>query len=91
MSGGALTLRVDGLDELAAEIAERTASIGRPPGPSFRGHLTIARLRRGVRPPRLAPFEGAEFAVHDVALIRSTLGRDHARYETMHTWPTRAR
>jgi 2'-5' RNA ligase len=87
MSGGAIALLVDGLDQLAAVVIERAAGIGRPPGPSFRGHLTIARLKRGTRRPPVVPaLSQLEFDVGELALIRSTLGADRAHYETIHTW-----
>jgi 2'-5' RNA ligase len=88
LSGGAVALLVDGLDQLAAVVIDRTGDVGRPPGPSFRGHLTIARLRRGTRrAPSLPVMPQLQFDVGDVALIRSTLGADRARYETVRRWP----
>jgi 2'-5' RNA ligase len=88
MSGGAVALLVGGLDQLAAAVIERTAGVGPPPGPSFRGHLTIARLKQGTRrPPPLPVMPQLQFDVGEVALIRSTLGADRARYETVNRWP----
>src|SRR5262245_39287830 len=48
----ALVVPVQGLDELAAAVAEATAALGDPPRRRFVGHLTVARL--GRRATRLA-------------------------------------
>lgn len=84
---GVLVVPVAGLDRLAAAVAD-------PPeiravadaGLRFRGHVTLARARRGgdVRPlagGRVA----ARFGVGSVALVRSTPGGGGHRYEVVHT------
>ncbi len=44
--GRALVCDVDGLDELASALCERTHSVGEPPDPrGFQGHLTVGRPR----------------------------------------------
>ena len=43
---GAVVVPVSGLDALAAAVGDATGDLGKPAGP-FRGHLTLARLRRG--------------------------------------------
>jgi RNA 2',3'-cyclic 3'-phosphodiesterase len=80
-----ICLPVAGLDELAQAVEEATAGFGQPPDDRrFRGHLTLARLRRGVRPSGLggARFED-RFPVTDVRLIRSHQGEGGPRYEDL--------
>ena len=62
--------------------------IGEPPRPRFRGHLTLARTRGNATPSLLGhPFE-ATFAIREVAVVRSDLTAEGARYETVATVPT---
>lgn len=80
---GVLHVPVSGLDELGAEVVERTASLGRPPDDRpFRGHLTLARL--AGRPPKgvVGQPVSASFTVDAVHVVSSHLGGDAARYET---------
>jgi 2'-5' RNA ligase len=87
--GPQLVVPVDGVDELAAAVHAATDGIGDPPRPQFRGHLTVARTRRNAISSMLGhPFE-AELAISEVALVRSELTPDGARYETLMTVPTR--
>jgi 2'-5' RNA ligase len=80
---------VEGVDELAAEVARVTALIGEPVRPQFLGHLTLARLARGATPPPIVgAYVAAEWPVHEVALVRSRLGPEGSRYDTLATWPT---
>jgi 2'-5' RNA ligase len=84
-----ICLPVAGLDELAQAVEEATAGFGQPPDDRrFRGHLTLARLRRRARPTGmvLRPFED-RFAVTDVRLIRSHQGNGGSRYEDLHVVP----
>jgi RNA 2',3'-cyclic 3'-phosphodiesterase len=84
-----LVIPVAGLDDLAASVVAATSALGRPPEDrAFRGHLTLARARRGasVRGParRLADDEvAATFPVGEVRLVRSRLGPDGARYDDL--------
>jgi RNA 2',3'-cyclic 3'-phosphodiesterase len=83
-----LVLPVGGLDPLAAAVAAATAGMGQDDPRPFRGHLTLARRRRGGPPlSRLAGRPearlGAAFEVTSVALVRSHLDRAGARYETL--------
>jgi 2'-5' RNA ligase len=80
---------VSGLEELAAATVAATASVGRPPDPRpFHGHVTLARARdrRGVD---LRPLSGValagRWAVGEVVLVSSRLGRGPARYEVVDT------
>lgn len=82
---GVVMVPVAGLDALAAGVVAATAGLGRPPeARAFRGHLTLARSRRG----RVGDLTGEEvdlpFPVEDVRLVRSHLGREVARYEVVH-------
>jgi 2'-5' RNA ligase len=90
---------VSGLDALATAVVGASAHLGQPPDPRpFRGHVTLARVRRrgggGGRTGRsalrtaLAGVIGAEIAaswpVEEVALVRSRLDSDRPRYEDLH-------
>lgn len=82
---GVVMVPVDGLDALAAAVAEATAGFGRPPeARAFQGHLTLARSRRG----RVGDVVGEEvdlrFPVEDVRLVRSHQGREGTRHEVLH-------
>lgn len=58
---GVLCLPAHGLDDLAEAVAVATARVGRPPERRpFRGHLTLARVRAGRRPPPLGPAGGSD-------------------------------
>jgi 2'-5' RNA ligase len=92
LSRQVVALPVAGLDDLAAAVVEATGRLGRPPEDRpFRGHLTLARLSPSARGSarRLAgeivgcPVS-ARFAVSDVWLVRSHLGRAGARYEDVY-------
>jgi 2'-5' RNA ligase len=92
LSRQVVALPVAGLDDLAAAVVEATATLGRPPEDRpFRGHITLARLSRPGRGSarRLAadivgrPLS-ARFAVTDVRVVRSHLGRAGARYEDVY-------
>jgi 2'-5' RNA ligase len=85
----ALVVPVQGLDSLARTVNARTAHIGEPPRKRFIGHLTIARVKPRVPMPRtIGALVSAAFDVDEIALVRSRLDPDGARYETIQTWPT---
>jgi RNA 2',3'-cyclic 3'-phosphodiesterase len=89
LGGGQLVVPVAGVDDLAASLgAACAAALGRPPeARPFRGHLTLARARRGGDVPRSLqgiPLEAA-WDVDEIALVRSHLGGGPARYETLST------
>jgi 2'-5' RNA ligase len=87
----ALVIPADGLDGLAAAVTARTASIGQAPRKRFMGHLTLARIKpHAAMPPALGAYLTAEFDVEEIALVRSRLHPDGARYETLDTWPVGA-
>jgi 2'-5' RNA ligase len=90
----ALVLDVSGLDALAAAVHEATAGLGPPAEHRFRGHLTVARVRREPRDVertladtvRLAT--PVAFTVTDVALVASRTLPSGAEYTTIGRWPT---
>ena len=83
----ALVVPVAGLDELAAEIGRRTTGLGdQPEGRPFRGHVTVARLRRRTPPPREWDPVDLSFEVVEVELISSTLTDQGAVHRTLSTW-----
>lgn len=79
---------VTGVDHLAAAVVRATVGLGEPPRHSFRGHLTVARLRRGAT-SRLPgePIAGS-FVVDEVALVESTLSDSGSRYEAVARFST---
>jgi RNA 2',3'-cyclic 3'-phosphodiesterase len=75
LGAGALVVPVSGLDEVAAAVA---AAVGRYGGDDrpFRGHLTVARRRRGApAPDRTVMPTGGTWVVGEVLLVRSELGK----------------
>ena len=80
---------VSGLDELAAAVAAALAGSGRPPEPhAFRGHLTIARVRRRGPCSALGRHLSATFPVTEVVLVNSMLTDAGPVYERVATFPT---
>lgn len=90
LSGRALAIDVNGLDELASAVTDATSSVGEPPPKRrYRAHLTIARLKGAPRLPRaMGASVGGAFEVDSVALVRSRLEPEGARYDTVGEWPT---
>jgi 2'-5' RNA ligase len=82
---------VNGIDALSAAVVEATAGIGSlNPRPTFTGHITVARVKRGAIVRKVVGMLcQAEFEVDEVALVESRLHPDGARYATVTTWPTR--
>jgi 2'-5' RNA ligase len=82
---------VNGIDPLSAAVVEATAGLGSlDPRPTFTGHITIARVKRGAIVRKVVGMLcQAEFDVDEVALVESRLHPDGARYATVATWPTR--
>lgn len=68
-----LALPVDGLDDLARVVDPTPA---RP----FRGHLTLARSRRGSLPKGVRLLSGASWVVGEVTLVSSRLLPTGAEY-----------
>jgi len=90
LGAAALVVPVTGLDELAAAVG---AAVGRYGGEDrpFRGHLTLARIRRGSPPPAVAgPAAPVRWRVGEVELVRSELGKGdggRARHSVVATVP----
>ena len=83
----AVVVPVSGLDALAAAVRDATGDLGEPAGP-FRGHLTLARLRRGTRRDDLVGRPvGGSFDVDEVLLVDSTLGQHGPDYAVVGRWP----
>jgi 2'-5' RNA ligase len=91
MGRNSLVVPVDGVDALAEVVRRRV--FDEPPQQPFRGHLTVGRSI-GKRPISgrskpgqvLAPIA---FAVEEIALVRSTLSPEGARYDTVSTFACR--
>ena len=75
---------VAGLDDLAAAVLDASADIGPAPHPEgFRGHLTLARRKGGGATSADGSAMAARFAVDEIALVRSDLHPDGARYTSV--------
>jgi len=86
----ALAIPVAGIETLATQTRNATKGLVRPDRRPFVGHLTVARLGRRARPTRiLGQMFNADFPVHEVSLISSTLTDAGSEYETLATWHTR--
>jgi 2'-5' RNA ligase len=82
----ALVIPVTGLDTMAKTVGDAVGDLGKPAGP-FRGHLTLARLRRGTRRDALIGHRiDGSFAVDEVLLVDSTLGRRGPDYTVVGRW-----
>lgn len=82
---GAVVVPVAGLEDLAAGVTAATAALGaRPEARRFRGHVTLARVRRGPVRDLVGEEVAASFPVREVVVLRSHLGRGGARYEALH-------
>ena len=80
---------VSGLDDLAATVVEATTGLGTLDArPTFTGHITIARVKRGAIVGKVVGMLcGASFEVGDVALVESRLRPTGSEYTTLATWP----
>ena len=81
-----LVAPVGGLDALAAAVWAAQPDLGAAPhADGFRGHLTVARQRGGGSTPADGAPLAARFVVDEIALVRSALHADGARYTTVTT------
>ena len=82
---GVLVAPVSGLDDLAGAVAEATGRLGQPEPRPFSGHVTLARGRgRRPVPPSLAGQAlSAGWDVGELALVRSRIDGNGARYDTL--------
>jgi RNA 2',3'-cyclic 3'-phosphodiesterase len=76
-------LPVGGLEELAAAVHAATAAFGEEEHRPYRGHLTLARVKRGSAAELAGEGFDAEAPVEHVELLRSRLHPDGARYERL--------
>jgi 2'-5' RNA ligase len=87
-----LVAPVTGADDLAASVAQAAGGHTIEDARPFRAHLTLARVRRGKVAPRglAGPPLDASWVADRVSVVRSHLGADGARYETVAEIPLRA-
>ena len=91
--GRVLHVPVEGLDPVATAVVNATADLGKPPEDRpFAGHLTLARVAKGVRVD-LRPLVGepvsGRWPVEEVTLVESRLSPAGARYEVIERHPLR--
>jgi RNA 2',3'-cyclic 3'-phosphodiesterase len=86
---GVVMVPVGGVDELAVAVVAATGALGTPPDPRpFRGHVTLARRRRGGVGAVVGEPVAARFPVTDLRLVRSTqAGPGGPRYDDVHVRP----
>jgi 2'-5' RNA ligase len=84
-----LCIPVAGLEDVAAAVVAATAGIGEPPPERpFRGHVTLARAKRGVDVRVLAGQSfAAEWPVSEVTLVASETRASGARYRVVAGYP----
>jgi len=86
-----LVVPVSGVDSLAEAVRARV--FDEPPSQPFRGHLTVGRSigRRPISGKSKSGhvLEPVAFAVDEIALVRSTLSPEGARYDTVSTFACR--
>jgi 2'-5' RNA ligase len=89
LGGRNLVVPVTGLDELATVVTATTCHLGRPPdGRPFRGHITLARLKRGADQVSVSVPVDDHFDADAVVLVRSDLSSRGATYHRLRQWPT---
>lgn len=86
LGAGVVCVPVAGLDDVAGAVVRATSGFGKPPEDRpFRGHLTLARVRRGSGSARRLggePFS-ASWRVTSAEVVRSHLHPAGARYEVV--------
>jgi 2'-5' RNA ligase len=86
----------EALGQLAMSVSAGARRAGAPPDEKlrFRPHVTLARCRlpADVRSlvSDLSGYQGPAWTVEEIYLIRSTLGGQQPRYETLGTWKLKA-
>lgn len=90
LGGDSLVLPVRGVDELGLDVRDAVGHlVERPADRAFRGHLTVARFRRGTAPPGgTAIAAPIGFDVDSVHLVSSVTDPAGARYSTVATFAT---
>jgi 2'-5' RNA ligase len=81
-------LPVKGLEALAGTIGDTTRGVGQPPPDRpFRGHLTLARVRRPTSLDSLPASPLTDrWTVTEVTLVRTELRAEGARYDVIDRW-----
>ena len=84
---------VSGLDQLAKTVDAVTEGLGTlVPRPTYRGHITIARVKRGAIVRKVVGMLcDTTFEVFEVALVESRLRPEGSVYRTVATWPVDTR
>ncbi len=80
---------VAGLDALATAVIDATDGLGTlAPRPTYTGHITIGRVKRGAIVRKVVGMLcESSFDVTEVALVESRLHPTGAVYTTLDTWP----
>jgi 2'-5' RNA ligase len=78
-----------GLDDLATAGVEATDGLGSlAPRPSYTGHITVARVKRGAIVNNVVGMLcESSFEVAEVALVESRLHPTGSTYTTLESWP----
>lgn len=84
---------VAGLDALASAVVEATDGLGTlAPRPTYTGHITVARVKRGVIVRKVVGMLcKSSFEVAEVALVESRLHSTGSTYTTLESWPVTPR
>jgi 2'-5' RNA ligase len=76
-----------GLEELAPVVAQATKAFGEPPDPRpFRGHVTLARLRRRAACGLTGTSFRADFVADRIFLVDSVTRASGAEHTTVRSW-----
>ena len=76
-----------GLEALATTIGRATSDLGDPPDPRpFRGHVTLARLRRRAACGLAGTPYSDEFLADEMHLVQSTTRREGAEHRRLRRW-----
>lgn len=86
--GPQLVVPITGVDDLARAVTDATADLGEPPRHRFRGHLTLARTRRGAHSGLVGHEVAGRFTVDEIALVRSDLTPAGPTYTDIARYPT---
>jgi 2'-5' RNA ligase len=78
---------VSGLEALATTVAGATGDLGEPPDPRpFRGHITLARLRRRAACGLTGTRFDATFVANQIDLVESVTRPTGAQHSIVRSW-----